>query len=66
LAFGNKFGVKLNADLSENELFLPGYGSIIAEMPVAVAEALAQDGFEKDEYTVIGTVSDSAESFTVM
>ena len=61
MAFGNKFGVKLNADLSENELFLPGYGSIIAEMPVAVAEALAQDGLKKDEYTVIGTVSDSAE-----
>lgn len=61
MAFGNKLGVELNAELSDRELFLPGYGSIIAEMPVAATEALAQDGFEKDEYTITGTVSDSAE-----
>jgi phosphoribosylformylglycinamidine synthase len=32
MAFGNKLGVRLSDGINENELFLPGYGAILAEM----------------------------------
>ena len=32
MAFGNKLGVKLSDQLTEQELFLPGYGNLVAEM----------------------------------
>ncbi len=39
MAFGNKFGVKLNGGLSKEELFLPGYGDIIAELAIGNGNA---------------------------
>ena len=46
MAFGNKLGVTVNADVSAETLFAPGFGSIVAEVPAEkVAEVKA--AFEK-------------------
>ena len=39
MAFGNKLGVTVNADVSAETLFAPGFGSIVAEVP---AEKVAE------------------------
>jgi phosphoribosylformylglycinamidine synthase len=48
MAFGNKLGVRLSDKINEKELFLPGYGAIIAEMS------------EKDaaDFQVIGRITE--------
>ncbi|MBP1753938.1 MAG: phosphoribosylformylglycinamidine synthase [Firmicutes bacterium] len=61
MAFGNKLGVKLDDSLTMEELFLPGYGEIIAELSAEVANRLSDDGFLADEYRLFGTVNDSME-----
>jgi len=61
MAFGNKLGVTLCDKLSEKELFLPGYGSILVEMSKEAADALSTNGFAADEYKVIGTVTEAQE-----
>jgi phosphoribosylformylglycinamidine synthase len=61
MAFGNKLGVQLFENLSEDGLFLPGYGSIIAEMSQEAAQALSSNGFAAEEGYVIGTVTDKQE-----
>ncbi|MDF2513678.1 MAG: phosphoribosylformylglycinamidine synthase, partial [Herbinix sp.] len=61
MAFGNKLGVQLFDNLSEDGLFLPGYGSIIAEMSQEAAQALSSNGFAAEEGYVIGTVTDKQE-----
>ncbi len=61
MAFGNKLGVTLNSELSENELFQPSYGSIIIEMTKDAAANLKNSGFTSDEYSEIGTVTDTSE-----
>lgn len=61
MAFGNKLGVTLSNKLSENELFLPAYGSIIVEMTKEAAATLKDDGFTEDEYSEIGNVTEAAE-----
>ena len=61
MAFGNKLGVTLNSELSENELFQPSYGSIIIEMTKDAAANLNNSGFTSDEYSEIGTVTDTSE-----
>ncbi len=55
MAFGNKLGVALNADLTEKDVFGNGLGDIIAE--VSEADLAALDAKEI-EYTVIGTVTE--------
>ncbi|MGN0396981.1 MAG: phosphoribosylformylglycinamidine synthase [Candidatus Fimimorpha sp.] len=40
MAFGNQFGVALNDALTKDQLFAPGFGNIIAEVPADVAETL--------------------------
>ena len=57
MAFGNKFGVRINADYDSSEFFAPKYGCIIAE---ADPELLDKIGCK---YTVIGEVTD-AGTFT--
>ena len=57
MAFGNKFGVRINADYDSSEFFAPKYGCIIAE---ANPELLDKIGCK---YTVIGEVTD-AGTFT--
>ncbi|MGN0143020.1 MAG: phosphoribosylformylglycinamidine synthase [Roseburia sp.] len=42
MAFGNKLGVTVNADVNANTLFAPGFGSIVAEIsPEKMAEVEA-------------------------
>ncbi len=45
MAFGNKLGVTINADVTTDILFAPGFGNIVAEVPAdkvsVVAEILA-------------------------
>ena len=52
MAFGNKLGVRINADYDSSEFFAPKYGCIIAE---ADPELLDKNGCK---YTVIGEVTD--------
>ena len=52
MAFGNKLGVRINADYDSSEFFAPKYGCIIAE---ANPERLDKIGCK---YTVIGEVTD--------
>jgi len=61
MAFGNRLGVSLDGCLSEDELFLPAYGDIVAEMSRQTAEKLDLEGFAADEYKIIGTVTESQE-----
>lgn len=61
MAFGNKLGVQLSNELTSESMFLPGYGSILAEMSQEAAQALCSEGFAIDEYSVIGTVTQQPE-----
>lgn len=61
MAFGNKLGVILDDCLTQDELFLPGYGDIIAEMSREAAEKLSDEGFTADEYKLIGTITGNPE-----
>ncbi len=56
MAFGNKLGVQLSEELTEKELFLPGYGALIAEMTEQEAKAL-NASFAEEEYAQIGTIT---------
>jgi len=58
MAFGNKLGITLDCQLSEGDLFLPAYGSLLVEMTKEDAAALVEAGFVADEYSVIGTVTE--------
>lgn len=61
MSFGNKLGVKLCDHMSIEELFRPGYGSILTEMSVEDADQLAQSGFGAGEYQYAGTVTEEAQ-----
>ncbi len=61
MAFGNMLGVRLPKQLTEEELFLPGYGHIIAEVSEETAMALEQEGFAPEEFRRIGTVTQEQE-----
>lgn len=52
MAFGNAFGVKIEHNMDERELFAPAFGDLIAEVP---AEKVSELGIT---YTVIGEVTD--------
>ena len=54
MAFGNKLGVKIDADFAEEKFFGPGWGNILAEVPAEKVRALAAFG------TVIGEVTADA------
>ncbi|MDD5936956.1 MAG: phosphoribosylformylglycinamidine synthase [Clostridiales bacterium] len=55
MAFGNKLGVTLEDDVTEDELFKPAYGDIIAEVAVCDLEKLTIP------YKVIGKVTANEE-----
>ena len=57
MAFGNKIGVRLEHNVSPEDLFAPGFGSLVAEVPDGKLSGLSVT------YTVIGQVtgSDSLE-----
>ena len=52
MAFGNGMGVKIEHNLDPREFFAPGFGDLIAEVPVDKVGKLAVT------YTVIGEVTD--------
>lgn len=62
MAFGNKLGVNLSDQLTEEDLFLPGYGNIIAEMTEENWKLLQEESisFTRDEAAYIGQVTDKA------
>jgi len=55
IAFGNKFGVRIEDEVSSDELFGNGIGDILAEMP---EEALEKINALGHNVTVIGTVTE--------
>ncbi|MHB8130291.1 MAG: phosphoribosylformylglycinamidine synthase [Mobilitalea sp.] len=61
MAFGNKLGVKLNRQLTQEDLFLPGYGQIIVEMTKEDVAELGENGFSSEEFTEIGEVTQAEE-----
>ncbi|MCI6043007.1 phosphoribosylformylglycinamidine synthase [bacterium] len=54
MAFGNKMGVKLEHNLDERDLFAPGFGDIVCEVPDGKVGELSVTS------TVIGEVTDRA------
>ena len=56
MAFGNKFGVTIEKEVSEETLFAPGFGNIVAEVPVEkvgiVKETLKAAGLSGNEELV--------------
>jgi phosphoribosylformylglycinamidine synthase len=61
MAFGNKLGVKLSEKITEQDLFLPAYGSVLAELSKEDAATLKEAGFSLEEYSEIGEVTDTEE-----
>ena len=55
MAFGNQLGVKIEHNLDERDLFAPGFGDIICEVPADKVGELSVT------YTVIGEVTDDAK-----
>ena len=55
MAFGNQLGVKIESNLDERDLFAPGFGDIICEVPADKVGELSVT------YTVIGEVTDNAK-----
>ncbi|MCD2492914.1 phosphoribosylformylglycinamidine synthase [Lacrimispora sp. NSJ-141] len=53
MAFGNRMGVKIEHNVSSEDLFAAGWGSIVAEVPADKVSALS------GRYTVIGEVTDA-------
>ena len=55
MAFGNKLGVSLGDSIKEEDLFAPGFGCIVAEVPAERLEEI------KTAYTKVGVVNDEAK-----
>ena len=75
MAFGNKLGMRLSNQLTEQELFLPGYGNLVAEMTEENWKALVAGGmtagvninvslkdstFTEEEIHFLGMITDTA------
>ena len=55
MAFGNKLGFEISADVKEDDLFAPAYGCIVAEVP---ADKLSEI---TTAYTKVGTVKENGK-----
>jgi len=55
MAFGNKLGFEISADVKEDDLFAPAYGCIVAEVPADKLSEITTD------YTMVGTVKDNGK-----
>ena len=55
MAFGNKLGFEISADVKEDDLFAPAYGCIVAEVPVDKLSEITT------AYTKVGTVKDNGK-----
>ena len=60
MAFGNKMGVEFSSELSANELFTNGMGSIIAEISADAIDKLADSNIA---YKTVGTVLEENAGF---
>ena len=54
MAFGNRFGVRIDGAISAKELFMPEFGNIVAEVPSDMLDMLTVP------YAVVGEVTDDA------
>ena len=59
MAFGNKLGVQLSDSLTEQELFLPGYGNLVAELTEENWKQLREESRKGEglELCYIGTIT---------
>ena len=57
MSFGNRLGVKIEANVDKRDLFTAGFGDIVAEVP---ADKVAELGVT---YTVVGEVTESGFSY---
>ena len=55
MAFGNKLGVTIDAAVTAEELFAPGFGNIVAEVPTEFLPIIKEDEYA----TVIGNVNEN-------
>ena len=55
MAFGNKLGFEISADVKEDDLFAPAYGCIVAEVPTNKLSEITTT------YTKVGTVKDNGK-----
>ncbi len=60
MAFGNKLGVKIEHNIDKRDLFTPGFGCIVAEVPDGKVGELAVT------YQVVGQVTESGFAYTDM
>ncbi len=64
MAFGNKIGVTINPEVSREIMFAPGFGNIVAEVPVEkiaeVKAALEAEGLTAC-HTIVGAVNDTKD-----
>ena len=64
MAFGNKLGVTMDASVTDMEMFAPGFGNIVAEVPgesaVELEKEMAKSGLLKN-YKAVATVEDSGQ-----
>ena len=64
MAFGNKLGVTIDASVSKETMFAPGFGNIVAEVAadqVAAAEKLMADAGLSADFAVVGEVNDKQQ-----
>ena len=57
MSFGNRLGVKIEANVDKRDLFIAGFGDIVAEVP---ADKVAELGVT---YTVVGEVTESGFAY---
>ena len=57
MSFGNRLGVKIEANVDKRDLFTAGFGDIVAEVP---ADKVAELGVT---YTVVGEVTESGFAY---
>ncbi len=60
MAFGNQLGVRIEHNVDKRDLFTPGFGNIVAEVPDGCVGKLAIS------YTVIGEVTESGFAYQDM
>ena len=54
MAFGNNIGVTINENIPGSELFAPGFGDIVAEIPADKLDEVAES------YTLVGYTTEDA------
>ena len=63
MAFGNKLGFRVSDEINTKDLFMPGFGAIIAEVSPDLLEKMDQ---KEMQYTIIGEVTKENFAFKNM